>query len=214
MKKAWLVLELGFAIAALLLVSLFCAYAWPDKEFGLSGWVQAFGSIAAIIGAFYIGKHQADIQLAVASKARQDLLQDRHSTVKSVVDRAYQKCLNIEPEVQKEGDLGNLAFVMTYHDADFSNAIQLLDAAPIFDLGSGQLVEGLLSLRAAMHSIQGWMDVHRKKVTNTLADDLSITDEDLREFLRRALYRAKAAYHQTIEITGGPARTNPQYLFS
>jgi hypothetical protein len=203
MKKAWLVLELGFATVALLLVSFFCAYAWPDKEFGLSGWVQAFGSIAAIIGAFYIGRHQADVQLAVAEKARKDVLADRNSTVKSIADRAYQRCWNIKPDLEGEGELGNLVFFISYRETDFSNAIKLLDAAPHFELGSGQLVEGILVLRDAMYSIQEWIQLYRKCKSGE--SEYVLRDEELRSLMRSDLERAERAYKMIIEVTGGTA---------
>jgi hypothetical protein len=52
-------IEVGFALVALTLFSLFCCYAWPDSTYGLAAWFQAVGSVAAIFTAFQIANGQA-----------------------------------------------------------------------------------------------------------------------------------------------------------
>lgn len=173
----------------------------PTKSADWASWVQAIGSIAAIIGAFYIGKHQADVQKSVAEKARKDVLADRHSTVKSIADRAYQRCLNIKPDLEGEGNFGNLVFFISYRENDFADAIKLLDAAPHFELGSGKLVEGILVLRDAMRSIQGWIQLHKKCKSGESAHMLH--DEELRSLMTSDLERAEGAYQLIVEVTGG-----------
>lgn len=70
--------EAAIAIIAVGLMSLFFCYAWPDKEYGLSGWVQAIGSIAAIVAAGYGLRKQLrhTEQLAVDSRvdSRRDVV--------------------------------------------------------------------------------------------------------------------------------------------
>lgn len=210
---SWYMKYAAMVICGLIGLGAYQWVPWKDVEGQTwAAWVQAIGSIAAIIGAFYIGKHQADVQKSVAEKARKDVLADRHSTVKSIADRAYQRCLNIKPDLEGEGDFGNLVFFISYRENDFTNAIKLLDAAPHFELGSGKLVEGILVLRDAMHSIQGWIQLHKKCKSGESAHMLH--DEELRSLMTSDLERAEKAYQSIVEVTGGnPVRDSEPHPF-
>jgi uncharacterized membrane protein len=59
MKLFFRVLEGAFAVIALALISMFLSYAWPDDRYGMTAWVQAIGSIVAIVAAFMIARSQS-----------------------------------------------------------------------------------------------------------------------------------------------------------
>lgn len=54
MKKLQIFFEIVFAVLAVTVISISCAYAWPEPEYGLTAWVQAIGSIAAILVAILV----------------------------------------------------------------------------------------------------------------------------------------------------------------
>lgn len=53
------VLEVAVASLAVFLLATALCYVWPDKDYGLSGWVQAVGSILAILAAGHLATAQA-----------------------------------------------------------------------------------------------------------------------------------------------------------
>lgn len=212
-KLEWAVVGIFPTAAIILICKLIGDYFCLSKS-DWASWVQAIGSIAAIAGAFLVGRHQGEIQMEVAAKERRDLLNDHYSTIKGVVDRAFQKCLNIEHYFRDDGPFGNLAFVISYSEDDFSSAIRLLTEAPIYELRSGELVEGILDLRDAMQSMQEWIQLHKvnSKTKNVEPEDPDFeTDDDvLKEFLRSDMSRARNAYERVIAITGGEPRSKAQ----
>jgi hypothetical protein len=85
MTILWRLIETGFAVIALLLVCYFLSYAFPESSFGLAAWVQAVGSIAAIIGSF-----------AVAEKSHRDAIErDRQTAVENEFNRRRQNIVRI-----------------------------------------------------------------------------------------------------------------------
>ncbi|OIJ40055.1 hypothetical protein [Massilia timonae] len=54
MKKLQIFFEIVFAVLAVAVISISCTYAWPEPEYGLTAWVQAIGSIAAILVAILV----------------------------------------------------------------------------------------------------------------------------------------------------------------
>jgi hypothetical protein len=205
-------------VGGILATIAICLAVWRiGGAFNLSksdwaSWVQAVGSILAIVGAFYIGKHQADVQMKVAEQARQHVLSDRYSTIKGIVDRAFQKCLNVEPDVirnGKDGPFGNLAFTFSYREEEFSRAIRLLEEAPFYELGSDVLVAGIFELRDAMESVQRWVQMY---IDNRFQPrgEVEPDDDMLRTILVKDIGRARTAYQKILTVTGGEPRMAPE----
>ncbi|WP_176079776.1 hypothetical protein [Paraburkholderia tropica] len=75
MKSFRMIAEGSFVIAATSLVTLAVAamtiHAWGWNSGNVASWVQAVGSIAAIIGSYFIGERQAKAALAATQKAHQ-----------------------------------------------------------------------------------------------------------------------------------------------
>lgn len=85
MTILWRLIEAGFAVISLLLVCYFLCYAFPESSFGLAAWVQAVGSIAAIIGSF-----------SVAEKSHRDAIErDRQTAVENEFNRRRQNIVRI-----------------------------------------------------------------------------------------------------------------------
>lgn len=82
MKYILIGAEVIGAVVMLLLLSIFLTYAWPESKYGLSAWVQAVGSIAAIFVAIGImSKQRSDAQEAGDKAAREE-----HTAILQAID--------------------------------------------------------------------------------------------------------------------------------
>lgn len=72
-------IEAGFAIVALLLVCLFCTYAWPESAYGLAAWVQAIGSIIAIFSAIAIAAEARKGEIDRLNHDRQFIAEEKRN---------------------------------------------------------------------------------------------------------------------------------------
>ncbi|MBR8507402.1 hypothetical protein SAMN05443026_5833 [Burkholderia orbicola] len=138
----------SFAVpGACFVIAIFVAWLGATT-FGTAGyrienmayWIQATGSIAAIGGAYFLGRREEVFQRDLAEKARADHLANRHSTLKALVDDAYARAKKLEFSTRDEGDFGMLAFVSVSADT-MQDSIDQLRSLPVFDLESGELVE-------------------------------------------------------------------------
>ncbi|MBA5686957.1 hypothetical protein [Rugamonas apoptosis] len=69
--------EIVLMLIALVIICFFLAYAWPDAKYGLAAWVQAVGSITAILGAFTIARMQTQREREAQQERRNDLRANR-----------------------------------------------------------------------------------------------------------------------------------------
>lgn len=185
------------------------AYGFEKADW--ASWVQAVGSILAIIGAFAIGKHQADVQRQVSERARQELVGDKHSTVKGIVDRVFQLCLNVEAHIADETKSEIHAFAFLYIEANVPAAQRLLDDIPLFELGSADLVHATLDMQKAAQGLIAGVEMFRRRPTGP-RDGLPISEKHALWWLEGRIKDAGKAYEAVIAITGGTPVSTPQKL--
>lgn len=176
-----------------------------------ASWVQAVGSIFAIVGAFAIGKHQADVQRQVAERARQELVGDKHATVKGIVDRVFQLCLDVEAHIADQTKPELHAFAFLYIEANVPAAQRLLEDIPLFALGSADLVHATLDMQKAAQGLVAGVEMFRRRPTGP-GDGLPISEKHALWRLEDRIKQARKAYEAVIAITGGAPVSTPQKL--
>jgi hypothetical protein len=151
-KSFRMVMEGVFVIAATFLVTLVIAamtiHAWGWNSGNVASWVQAVGSIAAIIGSYFIGERQAKAALAATQKAHQlaeetrrtveaKAAQERRAGMYAVVLAAHNHTVEIKEALDDEY---NIKMYSIYHPSIIDSMIELLSKLPIHTLGSERAI--------------------------------------------------------------------------
>lgn len=138
------------AIATALLVGLtvVAIYVWGWNWGNVASWVQALGSVAAIIGSYRIGERQAKAALDATQKAHQ-LAEETRQSVEALKDRerregmyavifaAHNHTMQIKEALSDEG---NVKIHSIYHPSIIDSMVELLSKLPIHTLGSERAV--------------------------------------------------------------------------
>jgi len=150
--KPWLSVQNAvLAIAGLFIISLF-----KLSSAELASWVQAFGSIAAILGAFMVSNRQL-------ARQQEDRERDRRSkseALYAVVETAAKYSESIRELVTDKRPIAP-AFIMIWRDylSHLTNtAIKGLEAIPAHELGSSKLVIFYGSVLADMVKVVSKID--------------------------------------------------------
>ena len=132
-------------IAAAIGVGGYNGIRWADADATiLAYWVQATGSIAAIFGAFAIGNSQNRHNRQIAADLANEAVKRKWSSIKAVVDELHRQILDTQPAFSDiNEDFGNLAFLFRYNEKYFELSMARVNAIPIFELESDQLVTPL-----------------------------------------------------------------------
>lgn len=200
--KLWIfVLALVFLL--LLGVSfLFGTIMENGKSQAVAEWFGAFGTILAIGGAYALGDKQAKWAYDQAVYMRSEELRDRRSSLKAILDHVFLLCLRAEKIVSGDGPLGNVAF-WDMNSAVINERVDLLDKMPLFDLDSGELVAGVLGLQRAVRSLSKMVTMLENLRAGSLS--FSVSEDEIKKFLRTDVYTAREAYMRCIAVTGGTA---------
>ncbi|WP_431206765.1 hypothetical protein [Burkholderia cepacia] len=122
----------------------------------VAAWVQAVGSIAAILVAIWVGERSAVKQFEVARQVRDSELRERRASLKAVLDDVYVRFKRVEPSLNVNGTLSNSAFVLVT-PYGLQSALDLLAQVPIFELDSGDLTRAVLNIRVSCKSIENFV---------------------------------------------------------
>lgn len=139
----------------------------PGGSGDSASWVQAVGSIGAIVGAFAVGNRQADSARRHAVEAIEDRQRKRCEAVAAIVRTAADQVTSMAVLLQK---MPVWSFVLyrelpTHSIPEVTNAIA---AVPLHDLGSYEAVMGLTDLLANLKSISA--ELERLERTASLED--------------------------------------------
>lgn len=141
----WLFVFLAFSIVMFLAGGLVSAL----EENGLgsseaAGWIQAIGTVVAIIAAFLIAEHQSKSSLKTIVNA-QKLAEDfKKNGTLAVVRAAKTHATNIGNAIVPESPL---QIYEVYDRSIIDGLVSALSAAPLYELGSTNAVVALLALR-------------------------------------------------------------------
>lgn len=144
-------------LAVTMVVILACTYAWPEDRFGMAAWVQAIGSVGAIIGAVLVMKWQSQEAAQLAQKMDDRALARRLSAVESIVEHAYNLSEVLRVRTQPVND---------YHDYFFSNvspedidtALNALSEIPLHTLESFKMVRAVQQIRQKLQRLQPYVE--------------------------------------------------------
>lgn len=179
-------LEIVFGVLTVIFFSLFFAYAWPDKEYGLSGWMQAVGSILAILASGLIATAQARKQFEDARRlqrmdqAHQALRMAKASS--AIAGRSVSILLKIIREFKwdRETFHGISERTIPFDSAFLDELRSDLDAIELHQLLSSRLIEKLMALRSAtrqvVQKIEYAMSHHRSMDANQFAQMFAMLD--------------------------------------
>ncbi|MBU9220139.1 hypothetical protein [Burkholderia multivorans] len=191
----------GLLLAVIVIAFVASMIGKPENmSANMASWIQAIGSIAAIGGAYFIGRRDEIFQRELIEQARAERIANRRSTLKALVDDAYARAKQLEFSASKDGDLGLLAFVSVSADT-MRDSIEQLRSLPVFDFESGGLVRAVLGIRRECESLLGFMEYYndnRIDKQEYYAGDVALKDAMGGHFAKLDSY-----YQAFIDIAGG-----------
>ena len=204
------------SVAAIVPLALF-AWSWhlpAEESDSLASWAQAFGSVAAIFGAYGIGRQQMLLDQKLAKEAAAAASDRLLSVVRAVVNDVFQQILDVE-EVFADTDsttVNSLVYpaffslAMQYDAASYGASVRRLEAIPVFELGSETVATNVISLQEAASSLIQWFETASRMVLGpTRKDDQAISDDQLATVIRSYIADARRAYQAIISEIGGTA---------
>jgi len=117
----------------------------------VASWVQAFGSIGAIVGAFAVANWQTRKQQLQLEQQRLGRLQSLHAVVQIAALHAESMG---EFAKKRPPDFAFKAFWNTALGGPFQAVVQALKAIPVHELGQAELVVQCMAIIGAMTRIQ------------------------------------------------------------
>jgi len=198
------------ALAAAGVVLYSVAFMQVDLSNRLASWVQAIGSIAAIYGAYAIGRQQreSDKQIAqdLAAEEARNLLQ----VVKAIADDVFQQILDVRPVFdsptvpRSTTAVPFLSLGMHYDAPTYRAAVRRLEAVPVFELRRESIAKNVISLQDAASQLAPWLDTARRVAFGPrMAGDESVSDEGLRTHILSFMDDAARYYGGIIDAIGG-----------
>lgn len=116
----------------------------PDSQTA-AAWVQAVGSIAAIIGAFWISNRQASAAIQAVNTAHKLEQRDRRRSILAVAEACAEHARRIDDAFSQPNP--RLALTAVYDRTIINGMVGALGSAPAHEVGSRDGVIALLSLR-------------------------------------------------------------------
>lgn len=134
MTRAWRIIELLFALVALGLVTLALVFAFRRYGTDAAAWVQAVGSILAIVAAGAAVQYQLN---------RAD--QNRRRAVFAVADAAKFRVDEIAGLVSRDDPRD--ALLCNFHHSILDRLISAFDASPVHEIQRGDGIVAFLAIR-------------------------------------------------------------------
>jgi hypothetical protein len=133
-----------------------------------AGWAQAFGTIAAIVGMFYVGRFQAEKARLNNLEMDEKNLARRHSALCAILDDAYEQCARLKATVGDQDEaFHELSFILVFDERSFGDAIENVEKISLHELDSYDVVRSISKFRNRLISIRGHvlyaMDSNRNK---------------------------------------------------
>lgn len=138
-----------------------------------AAWVQAVGSIGAIIAGFRVANKQSKNAAAQARLDRLEADDDRLTAAFSVAMYAADLIHEAARQAASRASVGGYLEVSCYY-LDFEGAARALQAIPLHDLRSSAMIGGLLKIHRCVESID--------RMTNNAQADPSFDDHDYGEW--------------------------------
>lgn len=170
----------GFLLAVGLMSVLFQtktgAFA-PSTSADAASWVQAIGSIGAILGAFFVGAHQTKHARQLYEESRERERKDKEQAQLAVITLLRHFGARFENCITE-----NMFYLRMHWEFDLKNnvraTLQAFDAMPLHELGSGSRVRAAARVRSA---VQSMYDAISNNIDRLLALDDADSEDAFRE---------------------------------
>lgn len=149
MTKIRFYVEIGFAVTALLLVTLFCVYAFKHAGDGAATWVQAFGSIAAILGSAATVGWQLKRQRDDERRRHNYSILRRIRQMEAICTEAVFLINQLDENVIGDREASNY-FNMVHDPSHFSMVRAAIESVSLWDLPTEDLITPFILLRKAV----------------------------------------------------------------
>ncbi|SAL83925.1 hypothetical protein AWB67_06542 [Caballeronia terrestris] len=143
-------------VVVVIFASLVLAYEFPESSHGLAAWVQAVGSILAIVGAYFIGERQASAaqrQFDANLRAREQVRRLAYVAIGRVA-------MDAANELKRpfEGNSSDpLLLSFTASPGRLLDAADALKQIPLHEVGSAEAISAIAGLRATLLSLNDRM---------------------------------------------------------
>jgi hypothetical protein len=170
----------------------------PRSEW--ASWVQAVGSIVAILGAWTLTRQQIDAQARLAEEAEKRATNRAYDAIRAVLDGAAKQFLKLQPVMSDENtdEFGDLELMFHYEDRSFDDAINALETVRLIELGSYELVEAIAGIKIGMVKLR-----HAVNVAKSERDPEEEPDHQIRAYGDDVIRQLNRHYHKAIGILGG-----------
>jgi hypothetical protein len=149
------------AIVAVVLVAHFGATSagtQPYRADAMASWMQAIGSVAAILGAYWIGERQSASALRAARESEIASLKRRLDAYAAVAKSACDQAMNVS---KLAGALSGQQFKINWIDQNgpvYRSAFASTESIPLHDLGSAEAVRSLIILKTALARMERFIE--------------------------------------------------------
>ena len=172
MKCFRVTVEGSFVITACFLVVLATATltikVWGWDSGIVANWVQAVGSILAIVGAYFIGERQARATLRATQEAHRLGEYARREGMFSVIKAAHSFAKVIDAALEDEAR--PLKMYGVYHPSLIDSLVDLMVKLPVSELGSDQAIGAFIMFSGQFTFLKGALD---KYVAGAYTDDVN-----------------------------------------
>lgn len=172
-----------------------------------AAWVQAFGSVGAIVGSYLIGRWQSEREDDHAQHMALQAKREKWAAVKAVLDDIYHQCLDVADGFDDADAPLAAPFAPHYDGRKFAKSLERVESIPVFELNSDRLAGPIIDFQREARRVGGWIERARDRVAGQ-RDDAEFDDARVKAMAQGALQRLRAAYTHIIDIidiTGLPA---------
>jgi len=165
-----------------------------------ASWVQAVGSIAAILFAWLITRRQIKAQASLAEEAEGRAVKRSYDAIRAVVDGAARQFLKLHPVMSEENsdDLSYLELLFHYEERSFDDAINALETVRLIELGSYELVEAIAGIKIGMVKLR-----HAVNRAMSERDPDVEPDHPIRAYGDEVIRQLNRHYHNDVGLLGG-----------
>lgn len=147
-----------------------CVSYWIEHHPGLASWIQAVGSIGAIIGAFTV----SSLQLRGQERQRRLDAQKKAEAFYAVIENAVKNSISVAEMVEKQPPELVFRMAWTIHLGELiRTALDAMKGIPVHELGTYELVLHYSTVVGAISKLQYEVEKHmseepKQELTNAV----------------------------------------------
>lgn len=130
-----------------------CILFWIEAHPGMAAWIQALGSILAVLGVYWLGGQQSRAALRNSMRMH-DVECERRTYAIVAIMAAANVYIDGLPSVVQNTESDKRLFGLRYSDQAISGFIDALSQIPIYEVGSAEAVTDLLYFRKEVVSLR------------------------------------------------------------